>query len=268
MQRLAQRIWSPASHCHIGDLAWQRNQHGDLGWPTKLWSDGGETVAWGWFDTSGSLALLVDPARPELAGEVLDWAFRTRSEFTVTVLDAELHVIAALEQRGFLEEPGVSSFQSRALDDLPEPELPSGYRVHAVGQPDFARRVAVHRAAWHPSKVTEDTYRTVMAAWPYRADLDWVAEAPDGRFAAYCLIWLDDHNKVGELEPVGTDPSFRGQGLGRAVCLAAMHALRRAGATTAIVYPVTFNHAAMALYRSLGFREYAKTVTYSTPANR
>jgi hypothetical protein len=47
-----------------------------------------------------------------------------------------------------------------------------------------------------------------------------------------------------------------------------MHALRRAGATTAIVYPVTFNHAAMALYRSLGFREYAKTVTYSTPANR
>jgi hypothetical protein len=46
---------------------------------------------------------------------------------------------------------------------------------------DPARRVAVHRAAWHPSRVTVDSYRNVMAAWPYRATLDWVIEAPDGR---------------------------------------------------------------------------------------
>ncbi len=77
-----------------------------------------------------------------------------------------------------------------------------------------------------------------MAAWPYRADLDWIVEAPDGRFVANCLIWLDERNGVGELEPVGTDPQFRRKGLGRAVCLAAMHALRQAGGRQGFVYPV------------------------------
>jgi GNAT superfamily N-acetyltransferase len=101
-----------------------------------------------------------------------------------------------------------------------------------------ARRVAVHRAVWHPSRVTEASYRNVMTAWPYRGRLDWVVEAPDGRFAAQCLVWLDEHNAVGELEPVGTLPEFRRRGLARTVCLAALHAARDAGARKAVVYPV------------------------------
>jgi len=104
-----------------------------------------------------------------------------------------------------------------------------------------------------------------MAAWPYRTDLDWIIETPDGDFAANCLIWLDDHNRVGLLEPVGTDPRFRRQGLGRAVCLAAMHALRAAGADRAVVYP-TFGHGhpgAIPLYADLGFQPYARSITYA-----
>jgi ribosomal protein S18 acetylase RimI-like enzyme len=267
MQRLVQRIWSPACRYHVGDLAWEQNHRTGQNLPTRLWEEGGEVVAWGWFDSPGSLAVLVDPAWPKLTNEVLDWAAGVSPEFTITVLDAESQVIDALEQRGFTGQPGVNSYQSRSLDDLPEPSLPDGFRARPIEPSDLARRVAVHRAAWHPSKVTEDSYRDVMAAWPYRTDLDWVIEAPDGQFAAYCLTWLDSQNRVGELEPVGTAPAFRGRGLARAVCLAAMHALHHAGATAAVVYPVTFNHPATALYQSLGFREYARTLTYTSPAN-
>ena len=53
-----------------------------------------------------------------------------------------------------------------------------------------------------------ETYAEMTQAWPYRADLDCVVEAPDGRLAAYCLAWLDEANAAGELEPVGTHPEF------------------------------------------------------------
>lgn len=273
MQRLAQRVWSPGSRWHIGDLAWQRYQH--LGrepeWATALWEAGGEVVAWGWAWLPGHLGLLVDPARPDLAAEVLDWfaTVTTAPSTTVTVLDAEAHLIAALERRGYArrDDPWFHSHMDRPLTDLPRPEVPEGYRVRAVrGDEDLAERVAVHRAAWHPSRVTEGSYRDVMGAWPYRADLDWVVEAPDGRFAAYCLVWLDEHNAVGELEPVGVEPRSRRRGLGRAVCLAALRALREAGGQRAVVYPVRGHPdhpAPIPLYRGLGFRPYARTVTHA-----
>ncbi len=43
---------------------------------------------------------------------------------------------------------------------------------------DLAERVAIHRDVWAPSRVTEESYANVMAAWPYRASLDCVVEAP------------------------------------------------------------------------------------------
>ncbi|MGW3999715.1 GNAT family N-acetyltransferase [Amycolatopsis sp. NPDC004772] len=277
MQDLAQRIWSKSSSVHVGDLAWQRFQHAgrEAEWPTVLWEAGGEVVAWGWISLPGELALLVGPARPGLAPEVLAWFEDTASaaELAVTVLDAEKHVVAALERCGYAlqESPVFQSYMSRLLVDLPEPVVPAGFTLRPVGADDLDRRVAVHRTVWHPSRVTGPSYRTVMAAWPYRAGLDWVAEAPDGRFAAQCLIWLDDRNAVGELEPVGTLPEFRRTGLARAVCLAALHAAHHAGAREAVVYPV-INHpksvGALPLYRALGFRPYARTLTFTRTRRR
>lgn len=272
MQRLAQRLWPAIGSWHVGDLAWQRYQHvgREPEWPTALWEAAGKVVAWGWARLPGDLALLVDPAWSELAGEVLDWfsGIATAPRTSVTVLDTETHLVAALERHGYRREDGSYWYRCvrRPLTDLPEPVLPEGYRARPVrGAADLAARVAVHRVVWHPSRVTEESYRAVMAAWPYRADLDWVVEAPDGSFAANCLIWLDDRNGVGELEPVGTDPRFRRMGLGRAVCLAAMHALRAAGAHEAVVYPVEGHDrfpAALPLYQDLGFTPYARTLDY------
>jgi ribosomal protein S18 acetylase RimI-like enzyme len=126
--------------------------------------------------------------------------------------------------------------------------------------------VAVHQAAFAPSHVDEESYRAITVAWPYRSDLDCVAVAPDGSFVAFCLVWLDERNAVGEMEPVGTHPGHRRRGLGSAVCLEALSRLRDAGATSAIVsargddaYP-----SARALYASIGFREHTRNVKYRT----
>ncbi|HEX4721738.1 MAG TPA: GNAT family N-acetyltransferase [Pseudonocardiaceae bacterium] len=271
MQGLTQRLWSHASNTHIGDQAWQRYQEAgrEAGWPTMLWTRDGEIVAWGWIWLPGHLELLVDPAWPALAGEVLDWfaATATATTRTVTVTTGQTHTVAALERHGYQpdEHADALTYMSRSLADLPAPVLPAGFTTRSVRcQQDLDWRVAVHKAAWPTSRLTEESYRNVMAAWPYRADLDWIVESPDGEFVASCLIWLDEQNTVGELEPVGTDPRFRRMGLGRAVCLAALHALRRAGAAEAVVYPSDHGDpGATALYVAMDFQPYARTRTYT-----
>ena len=90
---------------------------------------------------------------------------------------------------------------------------------------------------------------------PWRADLDCVAVAPDGTVASYAIAWLDERNRLGELEPVGTRAEEQRKGLGRAVCLYACRRLKEEGAAEALVgsrgddaYPVPRK-----LYESIGF---------------
>ncbi len=268
MQRLTERIWSRSVGNHVGDLAWgARHQEGsEPEWRSAVWRDADGTVrAWAWM-RSGRLDQLIDPACPGLADDVLDWYERQAGggELAVGVLDAEHAVVEAVERRGYRAEPFLR-YLARDLDDLPPvPALPPGYAARPVGAGEVDRRVAVHRAAFAPSRVTEASYRTVMAAWPYRADLDYVVQAPDGGFAASCLIWLDAANGVGELEPVGCHPDHRRRGLTRAACLGALHALKAAGGSTAVVLTLDGSGHADAgpLYGSLGFGGYARGLLY------
>jgi ribosomal protein S18 acetylase RimI-like enzyme len=83
-------------------------------------------------------------------------------------------------------------------------------------------------------------------------------------FAAYCLAWLDERNRVGELEPVGTDPRFARRGLAAAVCTFALARLREHGARTAVVYARgdAAYPAPKRLYESIGFRPFTRSVTF------
>jgi ribosomal protein S18 acetylase RimI-like enzyme len=284
MQALTQRVWSLESAFHIGNLAWERFEHvgREPEWRTRLWLAGEAVVAWAWIHEPGHLYYQVDPARPELFDVVLDW-FETQDDTASVATEAlsnQPALIAGLEARGYRrlgDDHPFSLRTSRGLDDLEAVRLPAGYRALSMAQvQDPERRALAHRNAWSRiagreheppgnSRVTGESYRQVMAAWPYRRDLDWVVEAPDGRLAANCCIWFDEANRIGLIEPLGVDADFRRQGLGYAVCLAALHALREAGAQLALVgprgdeaYPVPRR-----LYFSLGFQTYARSYGYA-----
>ena len=188
---------------------------------------------------------------------------------TCTVLEPEQHLRQALTAHKYTVDSQAPWFthHHRLLDDLEPLVPPEGFRLRPVRPGEAAARAAAHRAAWSdlgPSRVTEHSYAEVMDTWPYRFELDWVAEADDGELVASALGWLDERAKVGLLEPVGSAPRVRRRGLGRAVSLAVLHAMREAGATAAVVcprgddaYPVPGR-----LYRGLGFGPDARTVTY------
>jgi ribosomal protein S18 acetylase RimI-like enzyme len=254
---------------HVGDVTWGLRQHeGREGeWTFRIWQDGDRTVAWSWLKGDrGLLEFDLRRDRSDLLDEILA---EPDARSTGAFVDDE-ETREALLRNGFKEndtagltrQGSVMHFLARDLPEAPEPPLlPDGFRYRTVEPHDLTERVAIHRGVWAPSRVTETSYATVQASWPYRASLDCVVEAPDGRFAAYCLIWPDDENRVGELEPVGVRDEFRRRGLGAAVCTFALRRLYEEGGRQAIVYCVS--EAACALYESIGFRHHATLAGYS-----
>lgn len=267
MQKLTQAIWTLESNFHIGDLAWQRYQHvgREDDWDTAIWEMDGKPVAWGWIQKPGELICQVDPNFPELSKDVIDWfdKISETNEQKVTVLETEPHLISALEDSFFNPLPKNPEVLTKiSLDSCPFPvKLQDKFKGrHIKGTEDLTNRVAVHQAAFHPSKVTEKSYLNVMNAYPYDSSLDWVIESESGEFVASCLIWFDEVNKVGLLEPVGTDPRFRRKGLASSVCKLALNALSDKGAKMAIV--VCTSSDACELYKSIGFEQYAQTKSF------
>jgi ribosomal protein S18 acetylase RimI-like enzyme len=263
MQALAverRRLAGPRAPWHVGDIAWGFRQHAgrEHEWRITIWEEGGQVVAWSWLRAaSGKLSHDVHPERRALLEQLLGEP-DAREAFA---LDGDHETIDALARHGFTERSDVMQMNELRLAETPAiPRLPDGFRCRTVERADLAERVAVHRDVWAPSRVTEESYANVMAQWPYRVSLDCVVEAPDGRFAAYCLAWPDAENGVGELEPVGVREEFRRQGLGAAVCTFALRRLVEEGCRDAIVYCIT--EPACALYRSLGFEHHSDAVGF------
>src|SRR5262249_35005438 len=135
------------------------------------------------------LDLLVDPSWPELALEVLDWFEPLAAVRTCTVLETEEHLVAALAAHGYTVDSDAPWFthHHRLLADLEPLVPPDGFHLRPVRPGEAAARSAAHRAAWSdlgPSRVTAQSYAEVMDTWPYRFELDWVAEAEDGELVA------------------------------------------------------------------------------------
>jgi ribosomal protein S18 acetylase RimI-like enzyme len=269
MQLLVGDVWAvrgaDSAH-HIGGLAWQRFQHvgREPNWRTRLWEEGGRVVAYGWLLEEGELDFCVHPQRSELLDDVLDWGDAGQTQ----ALDSDVDAMAALERHGYVrasnDEPFFIHFV-RELDERPDAVAHEGFVLRTIEENDVEGRVGAHRSAFHPSRVTVESYRDVMRALPYRADLDCVAVAPDGRIAAYCLAWLDQRNRVGELEPVGTHADFRRRGLAAAVSAFALRRLTEEGANMAVVYARgdAAYPAPKLLYESLGFRPHGRMIGYS-----
>ena len=270
-----------AGYLHVGDVVWRV-------WDTliaydpwrvvEVWEgDAGNLIGFALFyPMYAGFNLQVHPAH---RGGTLEERMLARSEERARTLarreghagtidawdvfEEDADRIAILERRGFVRRPdNVYYLAARSLDaSIPAPEPPAGYVVRGLaGDEDAAERVA------HKSAATEERYKEFMRAPGYDLELDLVAEAPDGRFGAYCNCWMDHANGVGELEPVGTRPGFRRRGLAKAVVLEGLRRMKVHGAHTALVCFEGDNAPARRLYESVGFRLCSPIYTYTKGA--
>ena len=269
MQQLAleqRRVLGQRAPWHVGDVAWGLRQHEgrENEWKIRLWVEDGRVVAWSWLKGDGRDRIEHDvhPDHLDLLDEILD----VPSARVAFAYEDDAERRAALNRHGFREPGDAMHYLVRDLAERPElPPLPDGFRCRTVEDADAAELVSIHREVWsrpdRPSRFTEPSFAQVRAEWPYRGSLCCAVEAPDGRFAAYCICWPDDENGVGEFEPVGVREEFRRLGLGAAVCTFGLQRLHEEGIRQAIVNCAS--PPACALYQSLGFEIHATLVGYS-----
>jgi GNAT superfamily N-acetyltransferase len=253
----------PVVYCTVGDLDWWRA--GDAPEPpsARLWFDGAELAGVAW-PAKTQVDIFSRPGYQWAEGEMLTWAeeqHRAASApepplaFSAWSYAGDVARVALLEARGYRRgEMALNQLGMPVPDDVPEPAVPPGYAVRSVhGPEEVEARVAVHRDAFAPSRMTATYYGAATALPTYRRDLDLVVQAPDGSLAAFCIVWHDEVSRMGVFEPVGCHSAHRRLGLTRAVMREGLRRLRALGARHAYVCCLSTNHAAAGLYESVGF---------------
>ncbi len=152
------------------------------------------------------------------------------------------------------------------LTDIPAPEFPAGFTVRPLqGETEVTAWVELFNQSfidhWNFIPLTVSDRLHWLQDSCYQPELDLVAISPDGTLAAFCynLINHPENQLMGRLEgwigDLGTRRGFRRLGLGRAMLLTGLHALRSQGMETAVLGVDAQNPSgALKLYQSVGFQ--------------
>jgi ribosomal protein S18 acetylase RimI-like enzyme len=141
--------------------------------------------------------------------------------------------------------------------------LPAGFVARPLaGVDEVEAATTLLCEAFSINSVTAPWRRRILEQPSYRPELDIVIAAPDGRLAAFCLLWLHTQGHTGQIEPMATHPDFQRQGLGRAAIYAGLAQAAKLGATRAVVGTGSNNFRSQGMYQSAGFRLNYRRVGY------
>jgi predicted N-acetyltransferase YhbS len=236
-------------------------------WPVGLWFRDNVLVGAAHAEGGGDVWLELDESARALEPEMLDWAVdklsraepdgSCRLEAMAWDYDEARH--RALTDAGFERQAAGWWLRVMSLTDhrAAPVELTAPYRL-ATTTPvtcpgDAAKMAALLNASFGRTMHTAAEYVGFTTNSPsFRHDLNLVAVAPDGSFAAHAGVTYDRKNRFGIFEPVCTHPDHRRRGLAGDLMAEGLRRLALIGAISACV-ETGDAEAANGLYRSIGF---------------
>ncbi len=247
-----------------------------------------------WFDRQGQLAawavlqvpfwtldyVCLPEAEAELHAEMLAWADqRARSALDTdqghpcwfaNVFSGQENRIRDLEAAGYKWQGNVgedSLAKVLMLRASPAPvdvyQPPAGFTTRTLaGLSEVPAYVALHRAVFESTTMTEAWRARTLLHPDYQPDLDIVVEAPDGRLAAFCICWFDAGTRVGRVEPLGCHKDFRRYALGRVALSEGLRRLQSRGAERIYLETDRGRKTALRLYESFDFQVIQNVLVY------
>jgi GNAT superfamily N-acetyltransferase len=236
--------------------------------PIQLWETGnGRLAGFVLADGGGNAHLNVHPDYRHLEGEMIDWAIAHLAESTPEGRRLELYVYEydvlrhrLLAERGFIKTGDWGMIRHLRLGQRPlaQASVTEGYTARATRPDDLAdcqRMADLLNAAFRRDFHNAAEYHNFCRLAPcFHPELDLVAVAPDGSFAAYVGVPYDEANRRGIFEPVCTHPDHQRKGLAGALMQEALLRLRVIGAVDATVDTGDMVPANR-FYDSMGFTE-------------
>lgn len=172
------------------------------------------------------------------------------------------------ERRAAMEARGLVSNRTLLQMRMPLPAASTDVATEPFTDADIDEFVVVNNRAfhWHPeqSGLTAEAVREDMSQPWFDAD-GFRLHRIDEALAGFC--WTKIHSEpeaLGEIYVIAVDPTFHGQGLGKALTLAGLQWLHDQGLSTGMLYVESDNVAAVATYEKIGFHIH-RTDTLWTP---
>jgi GNAT superfamily N-acetyltransferase len=156
------------------------------------------------------------------------------------------------------ENRGLHAYHRSRPVDLPisTVNIPKGFTIRNIrGKEDYKELTKSIKAVFGHDLCTEEVYEQIAKASFYIQDLDIVAVAPDGTFAAFCTIRLDPVSKIASLEPMGVHPNYRRRGLARAVIFEALERTQKYKPSAFYIGSAANTPEANQFYDSIGYFE-------------
>jgi mycothiol synthase len=204
------------------------------------------------------------PDHPDLLGEMVAvgeelYVDPRRNRTHLWAFEDDEDLIAVLESRGYVRKDSAESgYLVCEFGEIPEPDLPEGYALHSMAdEVDIEKRREIFGRGFDHEDPKEwpcaFAYEELMRAPDYRKEHDLFIVAADGTYAACAIVWFDEPNSVGHLEPLGTHPEHRRKGLAEQILWEGIRRLKAQGARW---MPMTGGFEPF--YRAFGFEEKTK----------
>jgi len=258
---------------HPGDVGWYwRFGAAATAAALRTWRRDARVVAVGLLDGPDLLRLAIAPDLlhdEELAHRLADDAARPeRGVLGKGAASVEAPVGALVDEHLAAAGWRVGERWALLRRDLATPVEDPGVRVREVGPPEAAAWAETLRSSFGGTRAAPERWHALASGIPY-ADARCLvvhdgpsdggpsdreaAEVRPERAVAVVGVWSAGSGRPGLIEPMGVHADHRGQGLGRAVTLAGLAALRELGASSALVATPASNVAGVATYASAGF---------------
>lgn len=264
---------------HPGDIVhWMSNQHLGKELEKRFWIyEENEVLALAHLSSEQKeFALIVKPqAREALELSLLQECLANiqqqmltekpeRQTLSISVAVSDKKRIVNLNKLGFQEDSVHGPVGKLLLSGIfSETKLPEGFYIRNVaGEHEASLVIEVHNASFDSAWMS-DEYLQVMRTPGFDAQRELVVVAPDGRFVAFLVYWLDPITKTGLFEPVGCHQDFRRKGLTKALMVEGLRHMAEAGMETVLVGYDADNESAHKLYASVGFIVHCDYVMYS-----
>ena len=190
-----------------------------------LWQERGEIIAVACYDMDlGECLLMTKKPYAHLKVDMIDYAERElykeadgARELAVRLYDYEDELKNALSEKGYsktADEPVTIFNYENGFSDRP---LPDGFSIICLEDENDTQKI--HNVLWkgfnHGRNPDDDLdCRLQMQSAPnFRRDLTTIIKAPNDEYACFAGIWIDGVNDFAYLDPLATDPEYRGLGL-------------------------------------------------------
>jgi predicted N-acetyltransferase YhbS len=217
-------------------------------------------------ETSFRYFIQIHPDYSFLIDEILQWIeeynISRKSEqnkkqtLSVVSLEGNSTREAALQKHGFEKGEIYGILRLRDLNTIiPDFNIPDGFKIRSVNpDTDFeeltkAVRTVFNHGEWFNKEVLEG----ISHASFYFNDLDLVAVDKKGKIVSFCTFRLDLPSGITELEPMGTLPDYRQQGLAKAILCEGFKRIKKYEPKLLYIDGAANTPAANRLYEATGF---------------